>query len=74
MPLVDALGCECPEDRGCDFALWVPGILAQKRELAGGELASEGQISKSRESENFFSSRFQRQNGSGGPEDPTVRL
>ena len=54
MPLLDALGCECPEDRGCDFALWVPGILAQKRELAGGELASEGQISKSRESENFL--------------------
>lgn len=54
MPFVDPLGCEYPEDRGCDFALWVPGSLTQERELAGGELASEGQISKSRESENFL--------------------
>ena len=47
------LDYEHPEDRDCDFELWVPGILAQKRELPCGELASEGQISKSRESKNF---------------------
>lgn len=47
------MDCEHPEDRDCDLELWVPGILAQKRELACGELASEGQISKSRESKNF---------------------